>query len=156
MMFVDTTRCAGCGACVHACQENAITLRNGSAAVDETKCIGCGECAAICPVGVIHPVELIDHSSIISAEPDGWATVPHTRAEKPARSLILPAIGSFLIWTGREIIPRIATYALDVIDGSLDHRDQLPSRRQKRMLQRKNRQRAGRRRQRQKRHMHIR
>ena len=41
-------RCAGCGRCIEACLEQALSLRS-TAAVDPSRCAGCGRCLAECP-----------------------------------------------------------------------------------------------------------
>lgn len=41
--------CIGCGACVLACEQNALSIENGRVAIDRTKCISCGKCAQVCP-----------------------------------------------------------------------------------------------------------
>jgi uncharacterized Fe-S center protein len=41
--------CIGCGACVKACPEKAISLENGRAKVHNSKCFGCGTCVDVCP-----------------------------------------------------------------------------------------------------------
>jgi aryl-alcohol dehydrogenase-like predicted oxidoreductase len=41
--------CVGCGACVEACQQNALGLKDGKAVVlDQSKCVRCGYCAKAC------------------------------------------------------------------------------------------------------------
>jgi ferredoxin len=46
--------CKGCGACLDACTNEAITLdAEGKATVDESRCILCGYCAAACPDFII-------------------------------------------------------------------------------------------------------
>ncbi len=55
-MWVDATRCTGCGACVEVCPTEAIALVEGKARVDEEICIGCGACADECPEDAIQPV----------------------------------------------------------------------------------------------------
>lgn len=46
--------CIGCGACVSACQFDAIALNeHGVAEVDEDKCIACGACVRNCPQEII-------------------------------------------------------------------------------------------------------
>ena len=41
--------CKGCGTCVKACPNNALSLKNGKAVVDHKLCILCGYCNPVCP-----------------------------------------------------------------------------------------------------------
>jgi len=45
--------CEGCGTCVKACPNNALSLKNGKAVVDHKLCILCGYCNPACPVFAI-------------------------------------------------------------------------------------------------------
>src|SRR5665648_55688 len=45
--------CKGCGTCVKACPNNALSLKNGKAVVDHKLCILCGYCNPACPEFVI-------------------------------------------------------------------------------------------------------
>jgi ferredoxin len=45
---VDEQRCSGCGTCVDACVEQAISL-HPLATIDPERCIGCGACCGACP-----------------------------------------------------------------------------------------------------------
>ena len=45
---VDPERCTGCGICIDACPEEAISVEN-IAVIDTIKCTGCGSCADECP-----------------------------------------------------------------------------------------------------------
>jgi len=42
--------CEGCGTCVKACPNGALSIRNGKAYVDHNLCITCGYCVPHCPV----------------------------------------------------------------------------------------------------------
>ncbi len=46
---VDPKACNGCGECAKACQERAISLKDGKAVITR-ECILCGECIRACPV----------------------------------------------------------------------------------------------------------
>jgi uncharacterized protein len=48
--------CKGCGACVPACTNNALSIVDGHAQVDEETCILCGYCGAACPEFIIRVV----------------------------------------------------------------------------------------------------
>ncbi|HWI40467.1 MAG TPA: aldo/keto reductase [Verrucomicrobiae bacterium] len=48
--------CKGCGACVPACTNDALSLQEGKATLDEAACILCGYCAASCPEFIIRVV----------------------------------------------------------------------------------------------------
>jgi formate hydrogenlyase subunit 6/NADH:ubiquinone oxidoreductase subunit I len=52
--------CAGCGRCVEACPQEAITPGRPPR-FDLSRCIGCFCCAEICPQGAIQP-----HSNLIA------------------------------------------------------------------------------------------
>ena len=41
--------CQGCGACVSACRNHAITMVEGIARIDYSLCATCGYCARACP-----------------------------------------------------------------------------------------------------------
>ena len=48
--------CKGCGLCVAACTNNALSITDGKAQVDEAACILCGYCGAACPEFIIRVV----------------------------------------------------------------------------------------------------
>lgn len=146
MMFVDQGRCVGCGACVKVCPEDAISMQNNTAIIAESLCISCGACLDVCPEGAIHPVEIIKTESIQPTIPSTDAiSTPYKPVHTPVRSMILPAIGTFLIWTGREIIPRLANYALDAVDRRILNQPQENSSQQGQKSQRAFRNQSGRR-----------
>jgi len=54
---IDVKKCIGCGVCVQACPENAISIENGKAVIDPEKCNFCGKCIASCPFKAIRAVK---------------------------------------------------------------------------------------------------
>lgn len=51
MFFVK--QCSGCGSCVQACLQGAVSIPAGKAACDREKCVSCGACADTCPNNAI-------------------------------------------------------------------------------------------------------
>lgn len=48
-VYIDPSKCVGCGLCVKDCVGCDIELKNGKAVPSEEGCIYCGHCEAICP-----------------------------------------------------------------------------------------------------------
>ncbi len=56
---IDEEKCNGCGACVAACHEGAISMADGKARLTrEDYCDGLGDCLPACPTGAISFKEL--------------------------------------------------------------------------------------------------
>ena len=56
MVRIDSIKCTGCGNCVDACPQRAISLHNDLVVINQEQCIQCGTCAEACPVGAIREV----------------------------------------------------------------------------------------------------
>ncbi len=119
-MYVDSTRCTGCGACLQVCPSDAIRLVNDCAQIDAARCNDCRACVEVCP-----------SDAIITAVP---AIVPAARALSPvptvqilsaptgeAKTLtapsrgLAPAIGTVLAFLGREVAPRVASAVVEMV-----------------------------------------
>lgn len=69
---IDTSRCTGCGACVDACQFNALACPCGTVLTFPELCHGCGVCRLVCPAGAItdavRPIGVIEGGTTRYAE----------------------------------------------------------------------------------------
>ncbi len=54
--FAVTDACTGCGACVAACPQGCVALReDGRARIAQENCLRCGLCREACPAGAVMP-----------------------------------------------------------------------------------------------------
>ena len=131
MIQVEQALCAGCGVCVEACPNSAIFLYDGKALIDAALCDGCGVCVKACPnealSQVAQPVieETREPSLPMVIEPPFEVVPAGQRSLASWRRVVLPAVGGALSWVGREIVPRLAPLAVDVIDATLERRRRL-------------------------------
>jgi len=108
--------CQACGACVDICPQRAIRIANGVAVVDEVACDGCYRCVSVCPNEAILRVDVVDAAADGGAMMVREAQPPVASPRAVARSAaIWPVVGSALLWAGREVLPRLADLALDVL-----------------------------------------
>ncbi|MBP7635237.1 4Fe-4S binding protein [Candidatus Ozemobacteraceae bacterium] len=52
---IPAGHCTGCGACLSACREGCLSLRDGRIDCAFATCVGCGACRTACPVEAIAP-----------------------------------------------------------------------------------------------------
>ena len=131
MIYVDDKCCYGCGECIDVCPTGALIFQNNHAFIDQELCQGCQACIDACSIGAIlceNPVpasyDVIHIPEILSAQ-----VQPMTEQNYPTsmRELLLPAVGSFLVWVGRELVPRLAEATLGYLDRRIQSTHRLPT-----------------------------
>jgi NAD-dependent dihydropyrimidine dehydrogenase PreA subunit len=121
MVYVNDTACNGCGACVETCPTGALILQNSHAFIDQNLCQGCEICLDICPQGAIISGEMVPEAPTVIRMPEVHVQMASDE-HLSLREMVLPVFGSFLLWMGRNLVPRLADAAL----GYLDQRVQSP------------------------------
>ena len=131
MIYINAIDCNGCGECMDVCPTGALILQNNHAFIDQEFCQGCEICLDACPRGAIlmgehHPVasEVIRIPAVPEREP---SLLTDPAEPIPLRELVIPAIGSVLVWTGRELVPRLADFALGVLDRRIQTANSVPN-----------------------------
>ena len=118
MLFVNTQICNGCGKCIEACPISAISMQHNLAFIDQDICQGCAACVDACPQGAILSGERLTAPPEIIRLPAVSAQI-EPGEQVSLHSMVLPAISSLLLWTGRELVPRLANAALGYLDQRL-------------------------------------
>jgi len=128
MVTVRYKDCTGCGDCVSVCPNDAIILQNAVATIDQALCEGCCACVDACPEGAIltadEEPEIVKTVVIPNSLPAERPPIDTRIAPRSWRSLILPTVSSVLLWTGQEVLPRLANAALRSFDRRTNTIDQ--------------------------------
>ena len=123
MIYVDVERCTGCEKCLEGCPTGAISMQKGVASIDEVLCNECGVCFESCPQGAILSVEVVEPAAVkaaavkaaeVKVRPDLTLSPQNSSQMAPLR--LRDAFGLALLWAGRELVPRLAGFALDRLD----------------------------------------
>ena len=118
MVYVNDRTCNGCGECVGVCPTGALVFQNNRAFIDQDICQRCEICLDACPQGAIISGEMITEPQVVIRMPDVPSQLSPTD-QVGLRDMVLPAVGSLLLWTGRELVPRLADIALGYLDQRL-------------------------------------
>jgi len=138
MMYMDETRCTGCGECVEVCPTDAIHLEKGVAVIDQAECSECEVCLGACPEGAILSVSepVAEEAGLPAVRPVPEVIrirVPplaERRASEvatvPWRARVLPVVGAALAYVGREL-PRIVPAVLDALERRPTRQPEVPA-----------------------------
>ncbi|MGB9299758.1 MAG: 4Fe-4S binding protein [Anaerolineae bacterium] len=114
MLYVDETRCSGCGACVDVCPGGAIALRQGTAIIHQERCSQCEACFHACPEQAILSVS--ERGLVPQHQRAGAVALSAAPRAGSLAARAAPALAATLLFVGRELIPRAANYVLDMVD----------------------------------------
>jgi len=132
MVTINPDICNGCGDCVRECPNNAIFLQNNHAFIDQERCQECEICLDFCPRGAILTGEPALIRNEVIRIPSVAPVETHVEQQlqprhTPLRDSILPALGAALLWTGRELVPRVADLALGYLDRRIQSTPSTPA-----------------------------
>ena len=120
MVYVNDINCNGCGECVDVCPTGALVFQNKRAFIDQELCQGCEVCMEVCPNGAILSGDWVPVSRDVIHMPETVSAQVHSPTEQAdpidLRDALLPAMGSILLWAGRELVPRLADLTLGYLD----------------------------------------
>jgi NAD-dependent dihydropyrimidine dehydrogenase PreA subunit len=113
MVYVDETRCTGCGLCTDVCPTGAISVVTGVARVEQSLCRECEVCLSACPTGAIlalrEPTQAEKPAPVRLPAPTPVPVRPVAPAPRTTTSM-QPWLGAALAFVGREVLPRMATF----------------------------------------------
>jgi NAD-dependent dihydropyrimidine dehydrogenase PreA subunit len=131
MVTINDSDCNGCGICVDVCPTGALILQNNHAFIHQELCQECHNCIEACPQGAILAVENQPVSGevirIPAIQEPALNTLMEPAERVPLLEMLLPAISSVLLWTGREIVPRLADLALGALDRRIQAANIVPN-----------------------------
>jgi NAD-dependent dihydropyrimidine dehydrogenase PreA subunit len=113
---VNQDKCSGCGICVDACPESAISIHNNMAAIDQAICTQCEACIGLCEPGALY-IE-VDEAQIVPTARQPVSAKPAAQVLPEQRSLA-PWMGTALTFLGQEILPRLVNVGMTVLERRL-------------------------------------
>jgi len=113
VVYVDETRCTGCGLCTDVCPTGAISVVDGVARVEQSLCRECETCLLACPTGAIlalrEPTQAEKPTPVHLPAPTPFPVRPMAPAPRTTTSM-RPWLGAALAFVGREVVPWAATF----------------------------------------------
>ena len=116
MVYVDESRCTGCGLCTDVCPTEAISVVEGLARVEQSLCQECEACLSACPNGALLALQerarAEQQALVRGPAPAPIVVQPVAPALRPG-SGVWPWMGAVLGFVGREVVPRATAFLAD-------------------------------------------
>ena len=106
-VWLDVTRCTGCGACIEVCPASALTLVEGRACLDDALCRGCEACIQACSTGALQPVLEIEAVPAATPVPE---YAPTSAPASPSTNLLATVIAA-----GTQLVIQAAPLVLNTL-----------------------------------------
>ena len=114
-VWLDTTRCTGCGACIELCPTGALTLVDGKAYLDEALCKGCEACIKACPAGALRPVLEIEAVPVATPVPEYTPTSVDTTVSTTVATSSSTNLLATVVAAGTQLVIQAAPLVLNTL-----------------------------------------
>ena len=113
MVYVDESRCIGCGLCTDVCPTGAINVADGLARVEQSLCRECEACLSACPNGALlalqEPARAEKPAPVRAPAPSLIPVRPVAPVPRPNTG-VWPWLAAALGFVGREVAPRVIAF----------------------------------------------
>jgi NAD-dependent dihydropyrimidine dehydrogenase PreA subunit len=131
MVTINDVNCSGCGQCVDVCPTGALVLQNNHVFIHQDICDECEICLDACPHGAIQagePLSVVGDVVRMPAVPQAVPVVQIQTAQPVSlQEMVIPTFGSVLVWTGRQLVPRLADLALGYLESRFQTANTVPN-----------------------------
>ncbi len=121
-IWIDQTRCTGCGACLEVCPTGALTLVEGKARLNPAQCQGCEACVQVCPTGALQSVlrpQLVNQRDLVPAPSHLPKVQDKGTPPAPLRDAAIGTVVATGVRLVLQIAPVLARTLTQVLSGAL-------------------------------------